>query len=207
MAMLTSALVPDEVTQHLADCPGCREDLAELLPLPGLLGVVDASELADDEAGELLLHRMLAEAARRRRRSRARTTALVAAAVAALLVVVPLARAVLDRPPAPPPAVALSPVVHRATNPATGVSAAVRLTAAGGGSTVQVEVQGVEEGTRCQLRVVKADGSWSEAATWSARYRGSATLRVDVALPPERIIRVVLFDVDDGQRLVAVPVT
>ncbi len=206
LALLTGRPLPEDVSRHLELCPPCAQDVDELRPLPALLAAVDPSELSDaDVAGELLLHRMLAEAARRQRRRRSWVVAAAVAAVAALVVAVPLARAVLDDPPRQRPPVAAAPTQHRASDPATGVAASVEVAAVATGSSVSMEVSGVAEGERCALSVVDASGVRREVATWSATYRGTASLQVDVAWPPERIAAVELRDVDTGQRLVAVP--
>jgi Putative zinc-finger len=82
------------VARHLASCRSCREEVAGLAPLPGLLRTLPAEEAeqlvadvaADCDPGSLtvLQDRLIGQLARRRRRTRWLTAAVAAAlAVAA----------------------------------------------------------------------------------------------------------------------------
>ncbi|GAA3760350.1 anti-sigma-L factor RslA [Plantactinospora mayteni] len=96
-AYVLGALSPAEraaYERHLAGCPTCREAVAELAVLPGLLGRLDPAGLAEispaPSAGERLPELLDAARARRRRerrRGRLRTggLAMVAATLAAML--------------------------------------------------------------------------------------------------------------------------
>src|SRR4051812_1977055 len=75
-----------ELEVHLAGCPMCRDELAELAPLPGLLSRLTVDEvlagpptLDSSDADGAMLDRLLAAAARERRRA-TRTRWLAAAA-------------------------------------------------------------------------------------------------------------------------------
>lgn len=96
-AYVLGALSPDErleFERHLAGCDECTRTVRELAGLPGLLGRVDPTVLADPEADgpvpDTLLPGLLNEV-RRARRRRTRAAAGWAAAVAALAASVALA--------------------------------------------------------------------------------------------------------------------
>lgn len=124
-AYVLGALAPAEraaYERHLAGCPTCREAVAEIAVLPGLLGRLDPAGLdmiTDPPAAQTRLPALLAaaRAARRRDRRRQRVRYAGAALVAVCLaVVVGLGGAGLTgggSPPAKPPPtrlVAMQPV-------------------------------------------------------------------------------------------------
>ena len=150
-AYVLGALPPAEraaYERHLATCTFCREAVADIAVLPGLLGRLDAAEFAklldptlSTPAPERNRMPDLVTAAqttrrRERRRSRVRvlTTAL-AAAVVALLVGVGTVFWMGGRtgPPAPGPTVAMTPI-----DSDLPVSADVSLTGTGGGTKVNL---------------------------------------------------------------------
>jgi hypothetical protein len=159
-----------QVDQHLAGCPWCREELAGLAALPGLLHRVppDVALRAwtDDPRGPLPgppVDRLIRRVAAIRRRRR------LMAAAAALLIGLAAATGLHVIQGRPASTAAAAP---RWTDTATGASAAtgaratVRYAAQPWGAELEVRVTGVPAGTRCQLRVINAQGQDIGAGGW-----------------------------------------
>ena len=159
--------------EHLADCPRCADAVAELGPLPGLLGRLapeDAEPLIEEaeEVPERLLApapgpvAVLAPAARRRhRRVRLALAGLAAAAVVAVAIPVTL-HATGDRPDE---TVALRPT---ATSPLT---ASVSLTAMSWGTRIDLTCTyaGSYGAQRAYgLYVIGVDGRATLVSRWHA---------------------------------------
>jgi Putative zinc-finger len=115
-AYVLGALPPAEraaYERHLPGCPTCRDEVAELAGLPGLLGRLDAGTAASigraESAPRALLDTLLIRAGTERRRARRRSrwqrpgVMLVAASLAA---VVGFGVATMDHPAGPRPVVA-----------------------------------------------------------------------------------------------------
>jgi predicted anti-sigma-YlaC factor YlaD len=167
------------VDAHLSHCHDCREELAGLAGLPALLRRVpfaEAEQIAapgllageiDDPPAELLSS-LLRQVAARRRSKRLRG---VFAAAAALVVAVSGGAAVsfslaqsqgqatADRGPA-----GAKDVVHASSG---GYSATVRYGMASWGTTMWVQVSGVEPGIVCKFWVVTKNGARSVAGGWT----------------------------------------
>jgi hypothetical protein len=173
------------VDTHLSHCQECREELAGLAGLPSLLGrvplgdaerlAVDGLELRDlEEPSAELLSSLLDKVAARRKVRRWRT--LTAAAAAAVIAVggglaggMAVAGALGQHPAGntqasqggPPPE-----LVH-ATNAKTHVSADVSYAPAASGTTIQVRVSGIKDGTTCQFWAKDAAGQVTLAGFWT----------------------------------------
>jgi hypothetical protein len=204
------------VDAHLPHCPECREELAGLAGLPALLGRVpkeDAERLALgseelEEAPAELLDSLLRQVAARRRARRWRG---VAAAAAAAIIAVGggiIGGAVISHSHSSPPAAEAASLVH-GSDGATHVSATVYYEPAdlgnpAAGTSMQVQVAGIRNGTTCEFWLTTTSGqhlwvgawtvSGSEGNTW---YRVSSTTPVD---------NVRSFDISGpGGRLVTIP--
>jgi Putative zinc-finger len=218
------------VRMHLAWCRDCREELAGLAGLPGLLRRVPATEadvLLACEAGpggradppaDSALPGLLGRAARTRRIRR--WLALVATAAAVLLAAGSGIAAGggfdadrVQRPTGPLVA-AKAPVSSRvawktavARNDLTGATATVRYAPAAFGTQLEVQVSGIAPGTTCELRVNGPGGHRGEiAGAWtvvSVRYT-STWIEGSVSFPASGIRG---FVVVSGRKvLVSVPV-
>jgi Putative zinc-finger len=159
-----------QVSEHLASCPGCREELDELESLRVRLEQVPAEAFLDGppDGGDLLLARTIRQAGAERRRPPAWS---VAAAV--LLVLVALAGGLLigrnsGSGPAPLAVPAGSTKVA-AGNPANGVHMTVVITPAKGWVRLAGAFTGVPGHARCYLMVDK-HGRRIVAGSWLAPY-------------------------------------
>ena len=151
-AYVLGALSPAEraaYERHLATCSFCREAVAEISVLPGLLGRLDAADFAKlldptlttPSPPEKLTRRPIGPARTTRPRGRKQTRVRVlstamAAAVVALIVGVGMVFLLGDGTPAPAtetPAVAMTPV-----NGSVPLTARVGLTGAVGGTKVDL---------------------------------------------------------------------
>lgn len=181
------------VEVHVAWCHDCAAIQAELSPLPDLLGSVDASDVADDlpplPAG--LLRRTLdqlaeAAAASDRARGRRRQARL---GVAAVLAVAAATAVVLLGPwnGTPDSSGKSNRVVAAVSDPGTHVRGSFVITGADTGSQVRVSLSGVQPGERCRLLAFTANGQPEVAATWVARYDGTAVVTGSTGLAPSDI--------------------
>ena len=159
------------VDQHLAACPSCREELAALAGLPGLLRRVPPdlalralTDAATDAPPGLDVDRLI------RRVSAMRLRRRLMAAAAALLIGIAAAVGlhVLQGGPASTTGAAAPRWTDTDTSAsaATGAHATVRYAAERWGTELEVRVTGVPVGTRCQLRVLGARGQGVAAGGW-----------------------------------------
>lgn len=164
------------VDSHLGYCHDCREELAGLAGLPALLRRVplaDAEALASIgaqandsyESESELLNSLLRQvtAARRTRRLRG------VFAVAAALAVAVSGGAVVSRTLVPQHSqvpIAVMESVHASKN---GLGATVWYGRNSWGTTMSVQVTGVQPGTECQLWVLTKTGKLALIGSWSAR--------------------------------------
>ncbi len=159
------------VDSHLETCRRCRAELTALAGLPSLLRRVpddvvwkqaadDAVPVTPEPPVSALLARVTA--IRRRRVLLAAAAAILAGVVSASAV-----QLLHDGAAPPPAAVALARAVTvQATNPVTGVSAAVRYASQPWGTELEVSIDGVAAGTRCQLLVTGVRGQVIDAGGW-----------------------------------------
>jgi hypothetical protein len=166
------------IDDHLAGCPDCRRELAELAGLPGLLARVpvievehlvgSASSASTDELQiDANLGSLLRRAADYRRHNR--WPWLAVAAAAGLFVgggAVAAGRAMMTTPAQHPAATAQAVSTARGTNAQTRASAIVRYAAEPWGVELYIQVSGVPVGTKCEFQVVDADGQESAAGSW-----------------------------------------
>jgi Putative zinc-finger len=194
-----------QVDQHLAACPRCREELAGLAGLPGLLRRVppDVATQAwvDDTSGsrpgpplDRLITRM--SRIRLRRRLTAAAAALVIGLAAATGLQVLHAHLAGTAP--------RWIDTNTGNTPATGAWAAVRYAAQPWGAELEVRVTGIRVGTRCQLRVTNTGDQEIAAGGWIIT-AGSQHTWYPASVPwPTGSLRG--FDITaGGQTLVAVP--
>jgi anti-sigma factor RsiW len=198
-----------QVDRHLAACPRCREELAGLAGLPGLLRKVPpgvamqawVDEASSSRAGpplDRLISRM--SAIRLRRRLTAAAAALIIGVAAAVGLQVLHARLAGSSAAAAPRWVD----TDTAGSPATGAWAAVRYAAQPWGAELEVRVTGIPPGTRCRLRVTNTQGQDIAAGGWTITASSQHTWYPASVPWPTGSLRG--FDITaGGQTLVTVP--
>jgi Putative zinc-finger len=168
-----------EIEAHLSGCASCRDELAGLAAMPGLLARVRLEDVLEPLPSpspamtERLIARLRAARRRRRRRLAVAVTALALAAVAASAVVIS------DRDTSSTREVASV----TATNPRTGVTARLGLRPASWGTAIRVRLRGVRPGARCRLIATSRSGQREIAGTWRATYDGTADVQTATAIP------------------------
>jgi Putative zinc-finger len=207
-----------EFEDHLAGCPACAAELAELSPMKGLLRGVEPAGTADsgaDDAGESgltdLVRRRVAQERRRRRWQVA-----VGTAAAAVLIGGGIGAGVALSPQpgdTPPPALALTGQVHSATDPGTGVAGTVGLVAKGWGTQVTLDLSDVHGPVECQLVAVSKTGERRVVMGWLVAAPGDGVsghpahlvIQGGTSIPRSDLARVDV-DVVNGRTLVSIPV-
>jgi hypothetical protein len=183
----------EDIAQHLPGCRECEALLESVAGLPGLLARVHPDDIAPPRAvpDEAMFQRLLARSAdagadapisrrdsrRDSRRGPRRRIVLAAAAAVALAAGVGWA---LD---------AAGPdngtrIVTASSGP---VHATVRVTPTPSGTSVRLQLSGVEAEQRCRLVAVDRNGGRTVAATWEAGYSGAATFDGSVPVPVDRL--------------------
>jgi anti-sigma factor RsiW len=178
------------VDDHIAGCPDCRRELADLRDMRAVLGEVPPEAFLDGpaDAGDLLLRRTLGEVGRHQVRADRRRYGLVAAGIVALVAVSAGAGVLTGRdhaadprtrqavPVAPNPAGSGSAVPGTrgaaATNPDNGSTITATVIPAAGWVRVHARVAGIKAGTRCQLIVVPRAGTPLVAGSWLVSPKG-----------------------------------
>lgn len=178
-AYLVGALSVDDrrrFERHLAECPLCAAEVAELAGIPGLLGTVapaDAEALLQQPlvVAPDLLPRLVNDVARRRRRIRTLAAGIATAGLVGALalgpIVVPAIMAPFSEPAPASVAVELDPV---APSP---LVASIRITEEQWGTRVDMECRyeraaGYDIATDYAMYVTDADGTEARIATWTA---------------------------------------
>ncbi|GAA2157138.1 zf-HC2 domain-containing protein [Kitasatospora kazusensis] len=197
-----------EFEEHLADCATCTAEAGRLGGLEPILAELAAAGLppgesrATPEPSGQLLDRLVGEVAATRRRSRTRRLVLAAAA-AVLIVGGPVATATLNGASAPQAVAAAQQ--FSATDPATGTSATVGVTARTWGSQINLSLSlGTVQGPlSCDLVAVSRTGERQTVTTWSVPPAAYTTLRTTggAGLPPGAIDHFELRTLDTANRL------
>jgi len=218
-----SAVDRGQFESHLAECERCRDAVAELTGMPGLLARVSpeqahsllapADPVAEPEGEQLprtgprrdLVELVRAEDARRRRSRRTRVVAWLAAAavLVAIAVVVPATVWRSDQPNQ-------TLVLDRAAA-STPVSATIGLTSVGWGTKIDVECSyqsrapdvDPEREWSFGLWVTTEDGTSQEVSSWKARNGWTVELQAATALPRDAIRTVEIRSRDTGKVLLS----
>jgi hypothetical protein len=175
---VVGAIEPAEratVDAHLSQCPDCREELAGLAGLPALLGRVpkpDAERLAlgteelEEPPAELLDSLLRQVSARRRARRWRGITAAAAAAVIAVGGGI-VGGALMSHAHTPAQHSSETSYLARGSDSATHVTAAVYYHPSRSGTSMEVQVSGIPNGTRCVFWVQNTKGQHIWAGAWT----------------------------------------
>lgn len=196
-----------ELERHLDTCSACRDELAGLSALPGLLDRLDAPDLAAAEstAGpsvDVVLARLSAARRASRRRLRAWQAATVATAAAAI--VAALALVIPDGTPDPTARRLAISAVEDAAAVTSGDASAIPWE---WGTTVSLELTSLPDRDGYVVWVVAVDGRREQAGTWGRTASRGAKVRSASRIPTEEIARVEIADLDGDVLLVLRPVS
>ena len=149
---------------HLARCPRCATELAELSPMSALLRGVEpvgtaGGELAGGNVTELLQRRA------RQQRHRSRWQVALGAAAGIGGIAVGIAAAPQQRGPAASPT-AVAGQRHSATDPGTGVAGTVSQVAKAWGTQVTLDLSKVRGPLECELVAVSKSGERRVVTGW-----------------------------------------
>jgi len=215
-----------EFEDHLAGCPACAAEVAELSPMAALLrgveprgvepaGAADGEPAAGREPGGGDVTELLRRRARQQRQRRRWQVALGAAAGIVLIgggIGVGIAAAPQNGPPPPPP-LALTGQLHSATDPGTGVAGTVGLVAKAWGTQVTLDLSKVHGPAECELVAVSRTGERRVVMGWLVTAPGDGVpghpahllIRGGTSIPRSDLSRVDV-DVVNGRTLVSIPV-
>ncbi len=195
-----------EFEGHLANCPQCRNAVAEISGVPALLSQLDGNCVAaiNDSDTEPpppahLLPALLAEVQRRRRRTRLMTWTASAAAAAVLGIGVLIGIGSSTTPSPHPDAV---PMAQIGT---TALASTVAVRDESWGSYIDLSCvclapMNAHHDTLA-LVVVGRDGSQTRLATWVAEPGHTATPAGSISTPSDQIASVQVVSADNGQVL------
>jgi hypothetical protein len=219
---------------HLAGCPACAAELAELSPMAALLRGVElrgvelrdvelrgvepaAAPGTDPDEGpdEGNVTELIRRSARQRQHRRRWQVALGAAAGIVLIGGgIGLGIAAAPQHPGPPaPALALTGQRHSATDPGTGVAGTVGLVAKAWGTQVTLDLSNVRGPAECELIAVSRTGQRRVVMGWLVVAPGDGVpghpahlvIRGGTSIPRNDLARVDV-DVMNGRTLVSIPV-
>ena len=202
--------------EHLAGCPACAAELAELSPMAALLKGVepvgDGPDEGPDEATVTDLVRRRASQQRHRRRWQAG----LGAAAGIVLIGGGIGLGVTATQPhagPPVPPLALSGQLHSATDPGTGATGTVGLVAKAWGTQVTLDLSKVHGPADCELIAVSRTGERRVVMGWLVVAPGDGVpghpahlvIRGGTSIPRNDLTS---FDVDvvNGRTLVSIPV-
>jgi len=206
--------------EHLAGCPSCATELAELSPMAALLrGVEPVGPAGDEPAEAKVTDAKVTELIQRRvaqQRHRRRWQVAVAAAAGIVLIgggiAVGTAVAPQQKGPTAPP-VAVAGQQHSATDPVTGVAGTVGLVSKAWGTQVTLDLSKVRGPVECELVAVSKTGERRVVMGWLVPAPGDGVpghpahlvLAGGTSIPVNDLARVDV-DVVQGRTLLSIPV-
>ncbi|WP_448623672.1 anti-sigma factor family protein [Geodermatophilus sp. URMC 64] len=205
-AYVLDALEPDEqlrMARHVQECPACAETVRELEGLPRLMALVPTpgEEPVVPVPSELAYERFRREATepapRQRRRRGKRWWAAVAAAALLVAGAVTAGAVALLTP---------DPMIAEATQNGVHLTASYR-PADNGGTSVTIELEGVQVGQWCELLAVDEAGNHVAAdEPWEVTYRGPYHWSGWIDMPAEDVAWFLVRE-RDGSQVIAAPAT
>jgi len=212
--------------EHLAGCPACAAELAELSPMAALLkgielkgielkGVEPAGDGPDEGPDEATVTDLVRRRASQQRHRRRWQAGLGAAAGIVLIgggIGLGIAAAPQPAGPAAPP-LALTGQLHSATDLRTGAAGTVGLVAKAWGTQVTLDLSKVRGPAECELIAVSRTGERRVVMGWLVPAPGDGVpghpahlvIRGGTSIPRNDLARVDV-DVVNGRTLVSIPV-
>jgi hypothetical protein len=169
---------------HLAECAECRAEIVRLAGLPGLIG-------RGPTAQTIVSDRLWPYSPRTgpARHIRRRASWMTAGLAAAVLVIVALSLGIAVQRGGPS-----EPWSHRfalaGADPLTRVNGGASLTAESWGSEIWVQLNGVPDGTRCQLVVNTRTGHSSTSGAWTSDGHNGAWVPASAPFAPSEIVSI-----------------
>ncbi|GAA1874332.1 zf-HC2 domain-containing protein [Asanoa iriomotensis] len=169
----------DRFEQHLATCWVCAGELESFLPVVDELALVDGDDLAVTEQVEkqgVLLGRVMTAVGDDRRRARHRRVLSIAAGVVLIALLSGFAVFAGARWVGQPDMVAAAPGESRsATDPTTGVHAALAVESRPFGTRISFELSKLQGPATCRLVVLTKDGTAEVVSSWRVPEGGYGT--------------------------------
>lgn len=191
-----------EVSDHLASCDACRQELANLAGLPARLGQLEARDVdeldAAEHPGRADAFVMAALRQQRRRRHETRAWQAVAAVAAAVALVGFLARPADDGGGGEP----LAMVVPGGSGAVATAVAVERPW----GTELRIEAQDLPAGDGYELWALNQAGERQLAGTWSTSPTGRYRVTGATGFDPDDLARIEIADVGSGTVIAAVTV-
>ena len=206
-AYVLDALEPSEtedVSNHIAGCAICQDEVVRLAWIPGLLRTVTLEDIArlddssiPDEAphSSALDGPRTAPSCKRTTRRWRRPVAVLAGLAAAATIAGATAIGIEEFAHTHH-----QPVAIRTIDPRSHVQAAVTLNGRTWGTEMRLTLSSVPPGEHCSLVARARDGRSDTAATWVATYQGSADITGTTAIPIDQLSQLDVVT-SDGQHL------
>jgi anti-sigma factor RsiW len=196
---------------HMADCPSCREAVAQLSGMPALLSRLDRHEVATinesdhisgvQEMSAELLPSLLGTVRWRRRRTRLLTW--TAAAAAAVVLSISVWVGVAGPSPTSPPSQAIPSALPMTQVGTTLLASTVSLSSQQWGTHIALKFVCTApldaHHDTVALVVVGRDGNQSRLATWVAIPGHTATPTASISTPVDQIATVQVVLADNGR--------
>jgi len=203
--------------EHLAGCPACAAELAELSPMAALFKGIELNGM--EPAGEEPDGGRVTDLVRRRagrQRQRRRWQVALGAAAGIVLIGGGVGLGIAAAPEhagTPAPALALTGQLHSATDPGTGVAGTVGLVPKAWGTQVTLDLSKVRGPAECELIAVSRTGQRRVVMGWLVAAPGDGVpghpahlvIRGATSIPRNDLARVDV-DVVNGRTLVSIPV-
>jgi Putative zinc-finger len=197
---------------HLAGCPACAAELAELSGMAGLLRGVEPVEDPGEEPAQASVTELIRRRATRQR-YRTRWQGALAAAAGLVLIAGGIAVGIAAAPQGTPAGPTLQGQLHSATSPATGAAGTVGLLTKGWGTQLTLKLSNVHGPLKCDLVAVSDTGEKQVALAWLVPVPGygvpghPAPLIIEggTAIPMKDLTRIEIHTASGGT-LVSIPV-
>ena len=190
------------VQDHLPTCATCRDELASLAGLPGMLRrrPVESQSPANLGVPPQLLPALLGEVAAARRHARRRSGLRLAVAAVTVAALTAGGGALLSRETD-----SAGVQASFAAAPGSSMSGRVHLIAKPWGTALSVDLAGLPRSGRFMLQTTGRDGAREQAASWGATATGTAKVVGATSLTPHDLSRVAVVAADGNVVAVATP--